>query len=302
LKALRQGINLKITKAGFLYTLLSIFIGVSAVNTGNNLLYVIVSFLLSLMWLSGVFARINLSGLRVEISLPREAYAKRRALIGVRVFKTSKIPSFLLTLRLEVSSKKGERYLLSKKISHLKGEKELILEFLPRERGEYEITLLEISSLYPVSFFKRFLRIPYQGSFLVFPEPLKCLFEDEDLKRRGDSASSRKEGISEFFGLSEFVPGTPRKFISWKAFAKWETLKRKLFLEEESPVLILEVLSLPGRDLEEKLSCATFLVLTSLERGRAVGIKLGKVVIPPGTGEAQKLRILKELARYEART
>jgi len=69
--------SLKLTKAGFFYTIITIFIGISAVNTGNNLLYVAVSFLLSFMWLSGIFARLNLKGIKVSLFLLRSAMQEK---------------------------------------------------------------------------------------------------------------------------------------------------------------------------------------------------------------------------------
>lgn len=291
-------LSIKLSKAGILYTLLSIFLGISAVNTGNNLLYVVVSFLLSFMWLSGVFAKLNLKGLEVEIIPPRECYARKKALIKVLLKKRGFFPAFLLTIRLKLLNS-GYFIELTKKIPFMKGEREILLDFLPERRGECGVFEIEISSPFPVAFFRRFFYLKENISFLVFPEPKKCQFIFENSKRKGENFTGEREGVSEFQGLSEFYPGIPKKFISWKSFAKWEELKRKLFSEEESPVLFIELKKLPLKDLEEKLSCATYLVLEAMERGYPVGIKLNGKTLPPKKGETQKIKILSLLAKYE---
>jgi len=45
---------IKINKAGYIYILLTILVGFSAVNTANNLVYIIASALLSYMLVSGI--------------------------------------------------------------------------------------------------------------------------------------------------------------------------------------------------------------------------------------------------------
>lgn len=291
-------VSLKLSKAGFFYTLITIFIGVSAVNTGNNLLYVSLSFLLSFMWLSGVFAKLNLKGLEVFFYPPKESYARRKTLLKIFLRKKGFFPSFLLTLKIRLSDS-GKDLELTKKLPFFKKEKELLLEFIPERRGEVKISELEISSPFPVSFFRRFLKIKVSMSFLVFPEPKRCEFHKEGERRKGEDLSGIKEGVADFQGLSEFQAGTPRKFISWKTYAKWEELKRKLFSEEESPSFFIELKKLSPPHLEDKLSCATYLVLKAVEKGIPVGIKLDNKIIPPGSGEKQKLKILTLLAKYE---
>ncbi|MEZ0344721.1 MAG: DUF58 domain-containing protein [Caldimicrobium sp.] len=290
--------SLKLTKAGFFYTIITIFIGISAVNTGNNLLYVAVSFLLSFMWLSGIFARLNIKGLKISLFPPKECYARKKALLKVTLEKKGLFPSFLLNLRIGLLNSEKKLYLLGK-IPFLKDKKELFLEFLLEKRGEAQIFEVEISSAFPASFFRRFLKIREEVKFLVFPEPRACRGPDETTKKKGEDFSGRKEGVSEFQGLSDFQAGTPKKLISWKIYAKWEELKRKVFSEEESQALIIDLARLEGKGIEERLSCATYLILNACEKGKAFGIKIKDKIIPPGQGEAHKLKILTLLAKYE---
>ncbi|NIQ94316.1 MAG: hypothetical protein GWN87_08975, partial [Desulfuromonadales bacterium] len=55
--------------------MLTLLLGFAAVNTGNNLLYLMVSALLGFMAVSGLIGRYNLARLRVEFAAPPEIYA-----------------------------------------------------------------------------------------------------------------------------------------------------------------------------------------------------------------------------------
>lgn len=57
--------------------LLTLGVGLAAVNTGNNLLYLLLGLLLSLLLVSSAISETTLAGLRVERRLPRRAFAGR---------------------------------------------------------------------------------------------------------------------------------------------------------------------------------------------------------------------------------
>ncbi len=72
--------RVKVTKAGPIYIFLTLFIGVAAGNTGNNMLYLITSFMLAVMALSGLSSFINLLGLEFVFCPKEEIYAQKRTL------------------------------------------------------------------------------------------------------------------------------------------------------------------------------------------------------------------------------
>ena len=70
------------TRDGWWCLFVVIGLGVAAINTGNNLLYLLVSLLLSLIVVSGVLSEQSLRGLRLEGDAPEEMYAGTSALFG----------------------------------------------------------------------------------------------------------------------------------------------------------------------------------------------------------------------------
>jgi len=74
---LREALDYDVTRVGIVYVLAVVVIGVAALNTGNNLLYIIVAAMLAAILVSGVAAAIVLRGLLLEIRLPQHVFAGR---------------------------------------------------------------------------------------------------------------------------------------------------------------------------------------------------------------------------------
>ena len=67
---------MKVTPVGVRYLLLSLAVGLAAVNTGNNMLYLVLGMMLSLIVLSGVLSDLVLWSVRDMNSLSVPASAR----------------------------------------------------------------------------------------------------------------------------------------------------------------------------------------------------------------------------------
>jgi uncharacterized protein (DUF58 family) len=74
---LREAMDYEVTRAGVIYILITVVIGIAAINTGNNLLYVIVSALLAAIIVSGIASAVVLRSLELEVLLPEHVFAER---------------------------------------------------------------------------------------------------------------------------------------------------------------------------------------------------------------------------------
>ena len=91
----REAMDYDVTRAGMIYILISVVIGIAAINTGNNLLYVIVAALLSAILVSGVASALVLRSLQLDVHLPEHAFAGRPMLARLLLSNTSVwLPSF----------------------------------------------------------------------------------------------------------------------------------------------------------------------------------------------------------------
>ena len=282
--------KVKVNRAGKIYITLTIFLGIAAVNTANNLLYMVVSVLLGVMLISGIVSYLNLLGVKIYLKPPREVYAGKRESFKVFAYKENKLPSFLI----EVSNKVSRFFFvyLSQKVSEGK------LEFLFERRGFYESFEIEVSSEFPLGFFKRFYTIEVNLNLVVFPKPVKTPLSEILTNKSKDSSGMKfyKKGFEEVKDLREYS-GEPLKLIHWKVSAKTEKLMVKNMLSQEESSIILSLEDVSG-DLETKLSKLTYLVNELMKNGYSVGLKLKDKEIPPARGEKHRLFLLREIALY----
>jgi len=97
LRRFRPPRKLKFTREGKYFLGITLGVGFAAINTGNNLLYLLLGMLLSLIVLSGVMSELSLRDLNVVRRLPTRAQVGRAHLVEIEVFNRKKrIPSYAI--------------------------------------------------------------------------------------------------------------------------------------------------------------------------------------------------------------
>jgi uncharacterized protein (DUF58 family) len=86
LERIRESFDYEVTRGGIVYVLLTLVIAIAALNTGNNLLYIVVAAMLAAILVSGIASAIALRRLELDIRLPEHVFAGRPVLgrIGLR--------------------------------------------------------------------------------------------------------------------------------------------------------------------------------------------------------------------------
>ena len=92
---LRESFDYEVTRTGIVYVLVTLVIGIAALNTGNNLLYIVVAAMLAAILVSGVVSAWVLRWLELDVRLPEHVFAGR-AVLGRIVLHNPKrfLPSF----------------------------------------------------------------------------------------------------------------------------------------------------------------------------------------------------------------
>src|SRR5580693_4637366 len=92
---LRDAFDYDVTRIGVAYIVTVLLIGIAALNTGNNLLYIIVAAMLAAILVSGVASAVVLRDLELDVRLPEHVFAGRTAL-GRIVLRNPRrwLPSF----------------------------------------------------------------------------------------------------------------------------------------------------------------------------------------------------------------
>jgi len=107
----QDAFDFEVTRAGMIYVLTTLVIAVAALNTGNNLLYLIVSAMLAAILISGVCSSLVLSDLEVEVTLPKHVFAGESVPGSLVVRKRRKgLPSLSVTVAPPKPGKVKERW------------------------------------------------------------------------------------------------------------------------------------------------------------------------------------------------
>jgi len=95
----REAMDYDVTRPGMLYMLVSVVIGIAAINTGNNLLYVVVAAMLSAILVSGLASAQILRSLELDVHLPEHVFAGRPMLARLLLRNSSSwLPSFSVSV------------------------------------------------------------------------------------------------------------------------------------------------------------------------------------------------------------
>src|SRR5437588_1201560 len=99
-------IQYKISREGWIYFGGLLLVALAALNTGNNLLFLILACLIALILMSGILSSISLSGAQMRLLLPEHIFAGQpvRAFVELENQKLT-LPSF--SLRVEAVREKG---------------------------------------------------------------------------------------------------------------------------------------------------------------------------------------------------
>lgn len=292
---------IRITRAGWFYILLTIFLGVSGINTGNNLIYLIVAAFLSFMGVSGFFGKRNISNIDVRIELPDEIYANTNVPVKITIMNKRRfLPAFLIRVYLSHNE-------VLFPFVDVKSNAATYLPLSFRERGHVTIGVLYLSSVFPFNFFVRYRTIPGVCDALVFPGVKKCaslgLFEREK-RYRGEQVSGRSGYEADIISLRDYIEGDPLKYIHWKASAKTGRLKTKELSSLSDRPVVIDFDAIPIKDVEERISCVTYVLLKLFRQNIPVGLRISGAVHKPrkagGEGtKALRIAMLTKLALYQ---
>ena len=91
--------TLSFTKEGKKFIAILFLIGIAAINTGNNLLYLIVAMMLSIIVISGILSESTLRGIEVVRVMPGHIFAGRPAMVTWAISNKKRVfPSFSIII------------------------------------------------------------------------------------------------------------------------------------------------------------------------------------------------------------
>ncbi len=295
-RRLRPPRGLKITSVGRVYLVLTVGIGVAALNTGNNLLYLLLGFLLSVIVMSGVLSERALRGVKVRRILPDGAYA---------------LEPFALRYEVSVAAGRAVALKITEREPPLEGHAWVPVvgaktpvvaraDLVAPRRGPLRLRTLEIATTYPLGFFEKSMPVDQDDLLLVYPRRgFVCAVPPTDPRAQaGDAGNPRhRQGTGDLLGLRELEPGEDARRVHWKksaAAGKLLTVERER--EDRRQYTLRVDATLEGPALEQACEETAALLRELLGDGSEVGLVAGRHQLRPAPGTAQERRVLAALA------
>ena len=225
LRWLTYQIDYKLTREGGVYLAGIFVVALAALNTGNNLLFMVLGCLLAGVLVSGLLSRQVLSGIEVRLALPEHIFAER-AVMAIAELHNSKqlMPSFSVSLVSEEKpkSKKNpqmnaaprilDRPIYFPHIPHQQTVRQDVELTFPR-RGIYRQDVLGLRTKFPFGFLQKTRQIGSEIEALVYPavHPTGEFYEILPLLS-GELESFQRGRGNDLYGIRDYssmkAPGT----------------------------------------------------------------------------------------------
>ncbi len=213
--------SLSFTREGKVYVVVTLGVGFAAVNTGNNLLFLVLGLMLGLIIVSGILSEVTLRRISVRRRVARRVeaeapFAVELALQNKKWFASS----FGVELRDEIDGKPFRRRCFFLRVG--KSEERAVAyrcELKKRGRTRFDGTI--ISTRFPFGFFekRRFLRLV--DEVIVLPERIEVSVAMPLAREGGGVQSAAILGPGqEYRELRDMIPGDDPRRIHWRSTAK----------------------------------------------------------------------------------
>jgi uncharacterized protein (DUF58 family) len=242
LRWLLYQIDYRLTREGIIYLAAVFVVALASVNTGNNLLFMILACLLAGILISGVLSRVVLTGLDLQIALPEHVFAEQPILANVEVHnEKNMMPSFSLRV---VGMGEDDAQILTRPvyfpyISSESSARQNVELVFPR-RGVYRQSAFGIRTKFPFGFLEKTRRVDSEMELVVYPrvEPTGEFYEILPLLSGEIESLHRGRGY-DLHSIRDYTTTDSVRFVDWKASAKSGALKIREFAREDERRLIL---------------------------------------------------------------
>lgn len=300
--AWRRRKRLRFTREGWYYVVFTLGVGAAALNTGNNLLFLVLGLQLTVIVVSGVLSEGALEGLSVRRLLPRDPAAGDPFRVTYQITNAKRVwpaPALSLTERRGPFAGARAAALLVEA-----GETRVAsLQTRAAKRGRYALGEVAVSTRFPFGFFEKWLPLDAPDELWIVPARLP--HRERRVRggeRDGEKPENRPGRGSEFHGLRELRPGDDRRSVHWRKSA---AVGRLLVVEREREqrrrvVLRVENRGARGDRLERAVREAADAARTLSGRGLEVGLAASGVWLAPASGVPALRRLLRALATLAA--
>ena len=260
-EASQMNLPFEFTIGGAIILGLMVIVGFSAWNTGNNLLFLVLSFLTASLIVGFFIGNFCLKKLDVKMRFPETVFAAEPTPILVSLLNRKRIfPTFSVVA--EVRGKDREQSVLFDEIKQIlpekwakriasppvikhtldyfvrvpqRGEVENKVDHVFEYRGRFIIKDFELSTRFPFGFFRHRRRLSAQKvEIIIFPKLLDFDEETLDLPLEAGKLVTNKKGLGQdLLALRDYQPMDDLRRVDWKATARVQRLIVREFSAED---------------------------------------------------------------------
>ena len=272
----------RLTRIGSAYVVFTVVIGFAALNTGNNALYIGLTFMLGCLLLSGIASKGGLKHLEVSVAGAGEAWAGQPARASLMIANRSRIwnvRDVVIT-----ADDLAEPILIP--LLERNSVVEVSAPFLFRRRGRVELKSLDFYTRYPFGFFLKKRRVRISGEVIVYP---RLLADSSDRERyrpaTGELATANRPGPGgEIHSFRDYARGDSLRHIYWRKSAsvgRW--IMKQTDLEAARTVHVVvdpyRPRGVSEEEFEEMISAATTFIYYGLQRDLDIVLSLPRIML-----------------------
>jgi uncharacterized protein (DUF58 family) len=245
-------IDYKVTREGLAYIAGILVVGAASVNTGNNLMFMVLACLLAGLLISGLLSRVVLGGIDVRLELPEHIFAQRTILAVAELHNEKQMaPSFSISLVSEdpPKDKKNapanpmprilDRPVYFPHVPHGQTVRQTVELTFPR-RGVYRQDALGLRTKFPFGFLQKTRRIKSTIEAVVYPQiqPTEEFYEVLPLVT-GELESYQRGRGNDLYAIRGYQFNDSARHVDWKASARTGALQVKEYAREDERRVML---------------------------------------------------------------
>lgn len=294
--------RIRFTRSGLFFIAGTFSVGFAAINTGNNLLYLLLGAMLGFIAISSWLSEQVIGGIRVLRQTPGGVTVGNTVRIRYQVANQRKrIPAFVLEIGEE--GLPGQAF-----VPFLKPGESLEASSENRfiRRGVFPLSSITVSTSFPFGLFRKTRTLQVPGELVIRPRADRKVRSPVPGggtgRPSGGALSARAAGFrGEYRGLRGYRPGDDPRDIHWRTTARTGVPVVKEYDENrgETLWLCLDTRTEPGNRAEDAVETTASLAARAFREGRRFGFCCPGMSVEPGHGPRQLERVLDALARVD---
>ena len=293
--------RIRFSRGGILFSAGAFSIGFAAINTGNNLLYLLLGAMLGFIAVSSWLSEQVIGGVRVIRRVPRGVTVGNPVRIQYHVeSKKKRIPGFCLEIGEEgLPGQAFIPFLRAGQDAEARSENRFV------RRGLFPLEAVTVSTSFPFGLFRKSLSLKQKGELVVWPRTDRPVRTPRPAGGRNPSSGILALGAAgprgEYRGLRGYRPGDDPKDIHWRTTARLGTPVVREYEQSNAETLwvCLDARGEPGEHAEAAVETAASLAAQAFREGKRFGYAGPGVNVEAGQGPGQMERILDALARVD---